>query len=196
MKTSKRLVQGALLALALGLTLVFIAGLWRGKGPQQEQPALKELSDTQAEMKLTDMEYMEMQEGRHLWTLSAAEADYFQDEQKTLLKTVRLTLFLADGRKISLESDQGMLYAGTKNIELWDSVSAELPEGYRLTTDRAAYNHERQAIGSPSEISLHGPDVDMTGKNWEYLIQEHRGSVTAGVKASIQLAPPQARAQQ
>jgi len=185
MKKSRRLFQWALLAVALGLTVVFIAGLWRGKSPQGERPALEESAESQAEMKLTDMEYVEIQEGRHLWTLRADEADYFQDQQKTLLKRVRLTLFLADGREVFLESDQGMLYAGTKDIELWDSVSARLPEGYRLATDRAAYHHQGQTIASSSGIHLTGPDVDLKGKEWEYRIQENRGTVAGGVKASI-----------
>ncbi len=195
MKKSRRVFQVALLAVALGVTVIFAAGLWRGKSPQGERPTLGESADSHGEMKLTDMEYMEMQDGRHLWTLKADEADYFQQEQKTLLKRVRLILFLADGREIFLESDQGMLYAGTKNIELWDSVQARLPEGYRVTTDRATYHHELQTIGSSSGIHLTGPDVDLKGKNWEYRIEEHRGSVTAGVSASILPLRPQSQEQ-
>ncbi len=190
MNHSKKWLKGALLAVALGLTIVFLMGLWQGKTVHKPQTPLDRTVDSQAEMKLTDMEYMEMQDGRHMWTLNAAEADYFQDEQKSLLKNVRLILFLADGREILLESDWGMLYAGTKDIELWSSVKARLPEGYRLSTDRAEYDHVKQTIGSLSEIHLSGPDLKMKGKDWEYHIQEHRGTVSAGVEASLLFVHP------
>ncbi len=190
MNHSKKWLKGVLLAVALGLTIVFLMGLWRGKTAHKPQTPLNRSMDSEAEMKLTDMEYMEMQDGRHMWTLNAAEADYFQEEQKSLLKEVRLILFLADGREILLESDWGMLHAGSKDIELWNSVTARLPEGYRLMTDRAEYDHEQQAISSSSEIYLSGPDLQMKGKDWEYRIQEHRGSVKAGVEASFSLAHP------
>ncbi len=190
MNHSKKWLKGVLLAVALGLTVVFFVGLWRGKTTHRPQTSPERSMGSEAEMKLTDMEYMEMQDGRHMWTLNAAEADYFQDEQKSLLKGVHLVLFLADGREILLESDWGMLYAGTKNIELWGSVKAHLPEGYRLVTDRAEYDHEEQTIGSASEIHLSGPDLQMVGKDWEYRIQEHRGTVSEGVKATLLLAHP------
>lgn len=189
MSKSKRVLQVGLLILALGLATIFGYGLWRGRSHEQAAgPA--DAPSTTAEMKLTDMEYTEMQQGRQLWTLTASEADYFQSEQKTALKNVKLTLYLADNRRVFLESVQGSLYAGSKNIELWDSVKAQLPDGYEVTTERAVYEHQAQTIGSREEICLKGPDVEIKGRQWQYHIKNLQGSMEGGVEATLSISLP------
>ncbi|NLI81741.1 MAG: LPS export ABC transporter periplasmic protein LptC [Deltaproteobacteria bacterium] len=140
-------------------------------------------------MKLTDMEYTEMQEGRKFWTLKASEAKYFQSEQKSLLSSVRLTFYLQEGEEIRLESNEGSLHAGTKNIELWNAVRVMLPRGYRLATERAFYEHGKQSIHSDVKVELDGPDVLLRGNRWEYRIPEHRAILDGGVRASLTLPP-------
>ena len=178
------------MAIVLGLTAVLVFGVWKGKG-HREQVAAPPSESPEPEMKLTDMEYTEMQEGRRLWTLKASEARYFQDEQKTLLSMVLLTFFLEDGNEIHLESLRGILFAGTKNIELWDSVHAVMPKGYELSTDRAFYQHEMKKIFSETLISVSGPELQLEGQQWEYRIPEHMAVLEGGVKARLQFAPRQ-----
>lgn len=190
MSKSKQVLQVGLLTLAFGLATVFGYGLWRGRSHEEKAGPPADAQPDQAEMKLTDMEYTEMQQGRQLWTLTATEADYFQSEQKTTLKNVKLTLYLADNRKVLLESMQGSLYAGSKNIELWDSVKAQMPDGYEVTTERAAYEHQAQTIGSRDEIRLKGPDVEIKGRQWQYHIKSQQGSMEGGVEATLSVALP------
>jgi LPS export ABC transporter protein LptC len=187
-KIQKKVVQGLVLALALGLTVMLGFGVWRARTQNVAEtfPA-EELS--KAEMKLKDMEYTEMRDGKRLWTLKASEAQYFQDRQQTLLTTVHLTLFLQDG-EVVLQSREGMLYAGSKNIELWDSIQAVFPKGYQLSTHRAHYDHERRLIQSDTHIRLTGPDVDLEGARWEFDLVKSEGIVDGGVQASVVLRLP------
>ena len=182
--STRKLAQVIVLAIAVGLTAVLVMGIWKGKG-QKEQVVTAPSETPEPEMKLTDMDYTEMQEGRRLWTLKASEARYFQDEQKTLLTSVVLTFFMEDGKEVHLESRQGILYAGTKNIELWDSVHAEISGGYALSTERAFYEHKVKKISSETLISVSGPDLQLEGQHWEYRIPEHMGIVEGGVKATL-----------
>jgi LPS export ABC transporter protein LptC len=189
MVLTRKIARGVVLAIALGLSLVLALGVWKGKTRQGERPA-PESEATEAEMKLTDMEYTEMQAGRRLWTIKASEAKYFQGEQKTLLKSVLLTFFMEEGDEIRLESQQGMLYAGTKNIELWDSVHVMLPRGYELSTERAFYEHERETISSETLIRISGPDLKLKGGRWQYRIPEHKAVLEGGIEASLAFLPP------
>lgn len=143
----------------------------------------------EAEMKLTDMEYTEMQDGKKSWTLKALEAKYFQSDQKTGLSSVRLTFYLEGGDEIRLESREGTLHAGTKDIELWGMVQAVLPRGYLLSTEKALYDHARRVIFSNTMVQLTGPDVTLQGNRWEYRIPDHRAILEGGVRASMVLAP-------
>ncbi|MBP8644887.1 MAG: LPS export ABC transporter periplasmic protein LptC [Syntrophobacteraceae bacterium] len=184
----RKFTQGVVLLVALGLSAMLLAGIWKGK--TQKDHRIVPVSDaSEAEMRLSDMEYTEMQDGKRLWTLKASEAKYYQDQQKTLLTSVHLTLFLEEGDEIRLESREGILYAGTKNIELWNSVHARLPRSYEMMTDRAFYEHERQAVYSETPIRLTGPDVELEGSSWEYRIPQSRAVVNNGVRATLILGP-------
>ncbi len=142
-RVPRRLAQGLALTFVLGLTMVLVVGIWKGR-TQKEQQAVQTTAKSDAEMRLGDMEYTELQEGKHLWTIRAAEAKYFQEEQKTLLSSVRITFFLENGEEIQLGSQEGALYAGTKDIALWGAVQAVLPRGYQLSTERAFYDHQKK----------------------------------------------------
>ena len=185
----RRVFQAGVLAVAVGLSLLLLQGIWKGKKQKEQQQAASVSEPAEAEMKLTDMEYTEMQEGRKSWTLKALEAKYFQSDQKTGLSSVRLTFYLEEGEEVRLESREGTLHAGTKNIELWGTVQVILPRGYLLTTEKARYEHARQVIFSDAMVQLTGPDVTLQGNRWEYRIPEHRAILEGGVRASMVLAP-------
>ena len=178
------------LAFALGLTIVLMVGVWKGRSQKEQQAAEQTADKSEAEMTLKDMEYTELQEGKRLWTIRAAEAKYFQEEQKTVLSTVRIAFFLESGDEIQLESQEGLLYAKTKNIELWDAVHAMLPRGYRLFTDRAFYDHEKNTISSESLLRLEGPDVQLEGKRWVYRIPDRTAVFEGGVRGELGFLPP------
>lgn len=189
MALSRRFAKGAIAAVVLGLIAVLAFGVWRGRTQQSKQLAPPGEA-SEPEMKLTDMDYTEMQGGRRLWTIKASEATYFQTEQKTALKSVLLTFFLTNGDEVHLESKNGILYAGSKNIELWDSVHAMLPQGYELFTDRAFYEHAHQTISSQTGIRLTGSDLELEGECWQYRITEQTAVLEGGVKASLAFALP------
>lgn len=190
MTVSGRLFQGAALAFALGLTIMLIVGVWKGGSQKEQQAAVQTADKSEAEVTLKDMEYTELQEGKRLWTIRAAEARYFQEEQKTFLWTVRIAFFLESGDEIQLESREGSLHAGTKNIELWDKVHAMLPRGYQLFTEHARYDHQQQTISSQALIRLEGPDVQVEGTRWEYRIPDYQAVVEGGIRGTLVFLPP------
>ena len=190
MTVSGRLFQGAALAFALGLTIMLIVGVWKGGSQKEQQAAVQTADKSEAEVTLKDMEYTELQEGKRLWTIRAAEARYFQEEQKTFLWTVRIAFFLESGDEIQLESREGSLHAGTKNIELWDKVHAMLPRGYQLFTEYARYDHQQQTISSQALIRLEGPDVQVEGTRWEYRIPDYQAVVEGGIRGTLVFLPP------
>jgi LPS export ABC transporter protein LptC len=184
----RRVTQGMALAFVLGLSIVLVAGIWKGTNQKELQGAGSE-EKSDAEMRLKDMEYTELQEGKRLWTLKAADAKYFHEEQKTLLESVHVSFFLEGGEEVRLQSQEGALYAGTKDMEVWDSVQVALPRGYQLFTERAFYDHQKKAISSNTLIRLTGPDIQLEGKLWEFRITENKAVVEGGVQGTLAFLP-------
>jgi LPS export ABC transporter protein LptC len=185
----RSLTRGILLTFALVLSALLGVAMWRGgerREPQANAPAGNAF---EADMKLMDMEYTEMERGQKLWTINASEAKFFEKEQKTLLSAVHLTFYSRDNNELHLESDEGILYAGAKDIELWGNVHATTPQGYTLVTERAFYNHAEKTVSSETPVHIAGPDLTLTGGQWRYLISEQRAFIEGHVEATLVIPP-------
>ncbi|SMC26629.1 LPS export ABC transporter protein LptC [Desulfacinum hydrothermale DSM 13146] len=172
-------------AAVLAGVFIYAAAHKSGSDAQKEQPA-PVVPDS--EMRLTQMEYTEVQEGRQVWRLKAREAKYFQESQKTHLQDVHVEIYLEDGRTVVLESREGMLYAGTKDIELWGHVKAQVPQGYVVLTERARYRHADRQIVSETPVRVVGPLVQLQGSRWRYDAPAQRAFVDGRVRAVVKAA--------
>jgi len=180
-----KLAQFFVVTVIVALILVLAAGIWKGKSRQMQQDA-QQTCPADAEMKLTDMEFTEMQEGKRFWTLCASEAKYFQDQRKTLLQAVRLTLYLEKtGEEIHLESREGVLHTETKDIDLSGNIHVTLPREYVLTTETAHYNHSSRIVESDDPVHISGPGLELDGNRWKYRIADHVAKVDGKVTASL-----------
>jgi LPS export ABC transporter protein LptC len=180
-----KLAQFFVIMIIVALSLVLVAGIWKGKSRPVQQDA-QQACPADAEMKLTDMEFTEMQEGKRFWTLCASEAKYFQDQQKTLLQKVHLTLYLEKtGEEISLDSREGVLHAGSKDIELRGNIHVTLPREYVLTTETAHYTHSSRIVESGDPVHISGPGLELDGDTWKYGIADHVAKVNGKVTASL-----------
>lgn len=195
MVSSRHVTQGIILTVVIGLSLVLAVGIWKGKH-QPEKPMVEPSSGPEAQMSLTDMDYTEMEGGRRAWTLKADGAQYFQRRQKTHLNGVQLTLYMQNGDEIYMESREGILYAGSKNIELWGAIRAMLPQGYKMTTERIYYDAKARLIRSETPLHIDGPDGNLEGNHWEYRMDDQQAVVEGDVRASVILQPPTSPANQ
>jgi len=186
----KKIAQGFIILVIAGLSLVLIVGIWKGKGPgSSARDSEPNISDS--EMKLTEIEFTEMEQGKRFWTLRAAEAVYRQDKQQTFLKSVHMTFYLDNDEEVRLESREGTFSTATKNVQLIRDVRANLPRGYVVTTQRVRYNHNKRTVASDQGIHLTGPGADMTANAWEYRINDRQG--TASGKVDVSLVLPELR---
>lgn len=184
MKGSGRVIPWLLVAAAVGVVAVFSHAFLK----TQKDRAADGMSSAPAvdsDIRLTDMDYTEVQEGKPLWRIKAHEAKYYEGEQKTLLTQVDLTLFMETDREVHLNSDYGLLHTGRKDIELWGRVSARVPQGYEVHADKVYYDHEAQKIRSQSPVRLTGPQVDLQGNQWHYDLTTSKAFVEGEVRAMV-----------
>ena len=182
-----KFAQVFILLIIVTLSVVLVAGVWRKKAPPA-QKATKPSAPSEAEMKLKDMKFTEMQEGKRYWTLHATEAKYFQDEQKTTLQNVHLIFYLdQSGKQLQLTSSEGVLYAGTKNIDLKGNIRVGLPQDYVATMQSAHYIHGKKLVESKDPVHISGPGLTLDGEMWKYSIDDHKAEVDGKVTASLTL---------
>ncbi|SHF24392.1 LPS export ABC transporter protein LptC [Desulfacinum infernum DSM 9756] len=184
MERSRRPTLWLLAAAAAVVVGIFIYGTARMGGPGAPGERQTEVAGD-SQMRLTDMEYTEVQEGREVWRLKAREAEYFDESKKTHLQGVHVELYLEDGRTVVLESREGELHAGTKDIELWGDVRAVVPQGYDLRTERAFYRHATRQVVSDTPVHATGPLVELEGARWRYDALERKAYVDGGVRAVV-----------
>jgi LPS export ABC transporter protein LptC len=177
-----------LISLGVGVGILLALVLMRGRGTTPPPPAAPAV-ESPAEMVLTGVEFTEIEHEQQKWTLKASQARYFQNEQKTELKDVHLVLHMKSGEEVELQSHSGILYAGSKALELIGGVQARVARSFLLTTDYAFYDHERQRISSSAGVHVEGPELLLDGAEWEYMIAEQRGKVDGGVKAKLIFTP-------
>ncbi|MDR3554891.1 MAG: LPS export ABC transporter periplasmic protein LptC [Syntrophobacteraceae bacterium] len=182
-----KLAQVFILLIIVSLCVVLAAGVWRKK-TQPVSKLAKHTAPAEEEMKLKDMKFTEMQEGKRYWTLHATEAKYFQDEQKTLLENVHLTFYLDQaGAELQLTSKEGVLYAGTKNIDLKGDIRVQLPHNYVATMQTAHYVQRKKLVESADPVHLSGPGLTLDGNMWKYSVNDHIAEVDGKVTASLVL---------
>jgi LPS export ABC transporter protein LptC len=182
-----KLVQVFILLIIVSLCVVLAAGVWRKKTQPVGKPA-KQTAPAEEAMKLKDMKFTEMQEGKRYWTLHATEAKYFQDEQKTLLLNVHLTFYLDKaGEELQLTSKEGVLFAGTKNIDLKGDIRVQLPHDYVATMQTAHYVQRKKLVESGDPVHLSGPGLTLDGNMWKYSVNDHTAEVDGKVTASLVL---------
>ncbi len=184
MSSKGKLAQFFVVVVIIGLIVFLAAGVWKGKSRPVQQE-VKQEGPADAEMKLTDMEFTEMQEGKRFWTLHAAEAKYFQDQQQTLLQTVRMTFYTDEGEEIHVQSREGVLHAGTKDVELRGNIRAELPNEYVATMETANYNHANGIVESDDPVHISGPGLELDGNRWTYKMADHLAKVSGKVRVSL-----------
>jgi LPS export ABC transporter protein LptC len=185
MSPRRKLAQFLIITVIVALSLVLAAGIWKGKTRPVQQVS-QQVCTTDGEMKLTDMEFTEMQEGKRFWTLCASEAKYFQEQQKTLLHQVRLTFYLEKtGEEVHLQSREGVLHAGTKDIDLSGDIRVTLPREYMVTMQTAHYTHSSRIVESDDPVHVSGPGLELDGNRWRYKIADHVARVEGKVTASL-----------
>ncbi|MEJ5366160.1 MAG: LPS export ABC transporter periplasmic protein LptC [Desulfosoma sp.] len=184
MKGTGKVVPWLLVAAAVVVAVLFSHAFLKMKKDRAAQEASSAPS-VDSDIRLTDMDYTEVQEGKPMWRIKAHEAKYYEGEQKTLLTQVDLTLFMESDREVRLASDHGLLHTGRKDIELWGRVTARVPQGYEVQTDKVYYDHEAQKIRSQSPVRLAGPQVDLQGNQWQYDLATSTVLVEGEVRALV-----------
>lgn len=137
---------------------------------QQDKSALIALGAElvpEVAQRLQDFHRVHVRDGRKEWEIAATDAQYFEDEQRIVVRELTLRFYLEDGRTVGVSGDEGMVSLDgreLRSVELRDGIEVTLPD-YIVHTEYARYDRAANAIVAPGEVTISGRDVEARGKN-------------------------------
>jgi len=188
MRSRLRLLVALVLVGALG------AGVWlfaRQSATRRHEAATRELIDVLPDVsqRIQNFRRVKVADGRKVWEVSAAEAQYRDGEGLVAVRAPKVAFFLRDGREVSLGGDRGTVYLDGKElrrIELEGAIDVQLG-AYALSTERASYEADRDVVLAPGAVRIRGEGLEVEGERMEVDIETQR--LTLGHRVRMTLWP-------
>jgi LPS export ABC transporter protein LptC len=147
----KVVVIAVILLVGLGLLGKYV--LW----PERpDTDAVKQLDVT---LNLEGVELSQGRDGRKIWALRAAGADYAEVGNELILTAPVITYWSKDETPVLVTAPKGQVWQKEDRAKMWDGVNATRGE-YLLRSQTLDY------LGAEQELVLAG-DVDLTGQNMQ-----------------------------
>lgn len=125
--------------------------------------------------------------GRTEWELSADEARYFAERDEIVVRGLRITFHLENGRRAGLRGAEGVVTLAGRDIEfivLSGGVTVAL-DAYELETASATYERARDLVVAPGPVTARGPDLDLKADRLELEVAPQRVRFGGGVETVL-----------
>jgi LPS export ABC transporter protein LptC len=147
----------------LGISSFYIFSYEKVVGPSMKSS----LTDTDAEVIITDLELTESSGNQLLWSLNARTAKIFNEEQETRLNGVRARFFDEQRKPLNLTGDEGVKSDKAKAITITGNVVAVNEEGITLRTQQLVYDMATGWISSEVPVTIEKGHTVTTGEGFK-----------------------------
>jgi LPS export ABC transporter protein LptC len=149
----------------------------------------------QVAQRIQNFRRVKMEKGRMVWEITAAEAQYFEQDSQIVVVQPRVTFFLKDENRTAhlagAEGRIGLDGHDVSTITLRGGVAIQLDD-LELATDEATYERDRDLITAPGAVRLRGRTLDVQARGMEVdvgpqhvrLLQDVRTTVHGDAKVS------------
>lgn len=101
------------------------------------------------------------------WQVEAHEARLFEQDKKTMLKVVAVTLFGRQGKELTVTGDDGVLNTETKDFVLSNKsepLVVHTESGYVIYTNHLAWTDKTREIRTKDPVRIVGHGLEVTGR--------------------------------
>jgi LPS export ABC transporter protein LptC len=189
MRKPLRLTVIALVAsLLFGIGALVGRSLWQQHRQDVARATLEFLPGVSQHIQ--DFHRVKVQDGRTVWEVAAADAQYKEDEQTIVVRDAALQLFLADGRRLGLQGMEGQILLDGREISRVDLDGAiQLTfADYVMRTEHATYDHQKRMISTPGVVNISGGALQVRGDRMEVEVDAERLTLRDNVSMQIQPA--------
>jgi LPS export ABC transporter protein LptC len=131
---------------------------------------------------------VKMEGGRKAWEVAAREAQYLEDDQQIVVDDPEVSLYLkGEEGAISLRGRAGKIFLSGREIdrvELDGAIEVRFRD-YRMTTDRAVYEHASDTVVSPGAVRVTGTGLALSGARMTLEVETQRVRVDGRVETVL-----------
>jgi LPS export ABC transporter protein LptC len=145
---------------------------------------------TNADYRLKQLHLQEQGRDGSRWQLDAEYAETFEEQNKTTMKKVRITVDQAPqggqaSRSWTVTGDEGDLNQETKDVELRGHVVLVSSEGLRLETERLRWDAEAQRAWTDQPVTIYRAGAVVRGTGFESRVAEEVSRIKGRVRATF-----------
>ncbi|MGH7896411.1 MAG: LPS export ABC transporter periplasmic protein LptC [Candidatus Binatia bacterium] len=130
---------------------------------------------------------IEIREGKKAWELEADEAQYLQESGEVLVRRPRTSLYMKDGERVSVQSEQGKIEFKGKDLykaALHDSVEIRV-RGFVVRAKEALYDREADSIVAKGPVTIESDQLRVAGTNMTVFVKESRFELDKPVHVTL-----------
>lgn len=173
----------------LAVVFLFIGGMVgvlvvRSRAVRPDPP---EVQPASADYRVKEVRIQEQEGGNVQWKLDAALAEVFQQQGKTTMRNVTVTIIEPD-RTWTVTSEEGDLFDSTRNVVLRKNVALVASDGFRLETDSLHWLAKEKRVWTDDPVTVVRDGAVVKGKGLDASMGEERTTIKGRVRATF-LAP-------
>jgi len=172
--------------IVLAVVVAFVTGLAgllfvKGRAINPEPP---EHVSSSADYRIEEVHIQEEAAGNVRWRLDADYAEVFQQQGKTLMRKVTVTI-IEPHRTWTVTGDEGELLEASKNVRLRRNVVLVSSEGLRLEAETLNWEAEGRRVWSDDPVTLIRNNAALKGRSLETRMDEERTTVKGPLRVTI-----------
>jgi LPS export ABC transporter protein LptC len=172
------------------LIIIIIAGIGfalvrHSPSGERETLTLESVIPKKSDVRLNRIHHVATRDGVEEWSLDAESARYEKAGGKTVFDGICATFFLEGGRAVTLNSEDGVLWTKTKDMEIWGNVVAQTGP-YQLNTNRMRYDHKAKVLSTNTPVFIRGRGMEITGDGMTFDLQTEHVVVQGRVQAVME----------
>ena len=128
-----------------------------------------------------------IEDGRKTWEVKGAEATYFKDEERAVIRRPRLVFHRADGRTLEAVSSEGHVFLPGGRLEraVLEGPVEMTYQAARFRTGRLIYRHADKRVVSPGKVWGVMDGAEFEGESMTWSLKRETVELRGAVKTTI-----------
>ena len=174
------LIIGFIILLISGILFIFVNHRSIQKKNNPPPPPEK----TEASLTIKNFHHIATENGIKRWTLEAASASLYSQENIIKLNDISAVFFINDSQHVTLKANKGVLNSKTNNMDLSGNIVADMPP-YTLTTESLSYGHQLRIIHANAPVIITGASMMLKADTMTYGINTDNIKCDGNVEGSF-----------
>jgi len=174
------LITGFIILLISGILFIFVRHRLILKNIAPPSPP----ETTEANLTIKKFHHVATEDGIKKWTLEAASASLYSQENTVRLNDITVIFFRPDKSDVTLKADEGEFNSQSNDLSLNGTIVAVMPP-YTITTENLNYEHHLRILHADKPVKMTGASMSLHADTMTYGIETEMIKCDGNVKGSF-----------